>query len=97
MSADGIKHLIDADGLELLGLSRFLNEYLLMEIIMILANVLLGFSQKTHDVYSLFELLAWQMASHDFDAELVVRNDPHVLISLEVVRGHSGHFVECRP
>ena len=97
MSADGIKHLIDADGLELLGLSRFFNEDLLMEIIMILTNVLLGFTQKTHDVYSLFELLARQMTRHDFDAKLVVSNDSHVLISLEIVRRHSGHFIECRP
>ena len=97
MSADGIKHLIDADGLELLGLSRFLNEYLLMEIIMILANVLLGFTQKAHDVYSLFELLARQMTGHDFDAKLVVSNGPHVLISLEIVRRHSRHLIERRP
>ena len=58
MGSDGVEHLVDTDGLELLCLGGFLDENLLVEIVMVLSHILFCLTQQAHDVDPLFELLA---------------------------------------
>jgi hypothetical protein len=53
MGPDGVEHLLDTDGLDLLGPRRPLNEHLLVKIVVVLLHEGLSLSQEHHDVDTL--------------------------------------------
>ena len=92
-----VQHLIHANRAYLLRLTRLLYEHLLVQIVVIVAHESLRFSQQLHNVDPLFELLVWQVRIANPYPELVLGEDPHVLVGAKVVRAQRRHLIEGRP
>jgi len=91
---DRIEHLLDPDGLDLLGLLGGLDERLSVDIVVVLAHVLRQLSQQAQDVDALLQALARQVRRNYVNLQFVLRQDTHVLVGLEVVRGNRRHLVK---
>ena len=72
MGANGVEHLVDADGAHLLRLLRFLDEHLLVQVVSVVAYEGICLLEQKHDIDALVELLRGQVRRHHFDSELVV-------------------------
>ena len=94
MSADRVEHLWYTNGLNLFSLGCTFNENLLMQIVVVVSDVLLSFSEQHHDVYTLVQLSTWQVGSDDFKSKFNIDQFTNVLIGLEIMGTESRHFVE---
>ena len=57
MGLDGEEHLLDADGLDLLGLYGRLDEHLGVDVVVVLRNKVAHVSQEEHNIDTLLKLL----------------------------------------
>ena len=79
------------------GLAGSLYEDLLVQVVVIVANVLLGLSKKDHDVNALVQLCAWQMRTEYIKAKLHLAQGSDVFIGPEVMWTEGRHLVEDMP
>ncbi len=94
MLPDVVDHLLDTDGLELFGLCGAFVEYLRVQVVVVISDVLLSFSQEHHNVDPLFDLLRWEVRPQHIDVELVLDQHSDMLVGPVVVRPEGIHLVE---
>ena len=94
MSLDREEHLLDTDCADLLGLLGLLDEDLLVQVVAIVTDEVLRLGHEHHDVDTLVQLVGWEVAGHNGDAEFLLGERAHLLVSAVVVGGKRGHLVE---
>jgi len=91
---DVVDHLLDTDGLQLLRVCGTLMENLSVQVVMVVLDVPLCFSQQKHDINTLLNLLWWEMRSQYTNVQLVFTEHTDVLISSVIVGPECIHLVE---
>lgn len=67
-----VHHLLNAYSLKLLGVCSALMEQLCVQVVVVVLDVLVCLSEQQHDVYTLFDLLRWEVRLHHINIELVL-------------------------
>lgn len=67
-----VHHLLNAYSLKLLGVCSALMEQLCVQVVVVVLDVLVCLSEQKHDVYTLFDLLRWEVRLHHINIELVL-------------------------